>query len=196
MSKVLNRPVLVLNKAWQAVNVRPLKRVLNLVWSENARIVDPSDYSQYTWSDWAQLRPAEGEDEIRCVGFSLRIPEVITLVQYSRVPNRSVPFSRRNLFIRDEFQCQYCGQHLKSEDITVDHIIPRSRGGQSTWVNCVVACVQCNKFKADRLIKEVGMHLRKVPAEPQWRPDFHCKLRVPSWEKFVSELYWNVELEK
>lgn len=194
---VLNSPVLILNQAWQAVNVKPLKRVINQVWSGNARIIDPNDFAQYTWADWASMRPEdENERIIRCVGFSIKIPEVITLTGYSKVPHRSVPFSRRNLFIRDEYSCQYCGKHLSSEDVTVDHVTPRAKGGISSWTNCVVACTPCNKRKADKLPKDVKMFLRHEPKEPQWRPDFHCRVRIPSWEKFVSEMYWNIELEK
>ncbi len=193
---ILNQPTLVLNRSWQAVNVKPLNRALCMAWSGSARIIDPDNFTQYEWSDWARLEPQDGEAVIQCVGFKIRVPEVITLISYSKVPHRCVPFSRRNLFIRDEFQCQYCGKHLISEDVTVDHVNPRSLGGVSSWLNCVVACLKCNMSKADKTLKEAKMKLRKEPKEPVWRPDFHCRMRIPSWEKFVSAMYWNVELEK
>lgn len=193
VANVLQRPTLVLNRNWLAVNVKPVSRALCMVWSGNAKIVDPTDYAQYTWQDWVRLSP-EDETGINCVGFRIRVPEVITLARYSKVPIRSVSFSRRNLFARDKFKCQYCGRKPDRSDLTIDHIIPRSRGGVSSWENCVLACVSCNLRKANKTPREASMKLLTDPKKPRWSPRFHCKVRIPSWEKFVSEMYWNVEL--
>jgi 5-methylcytosine-specific restriction endonuclease McrA len=112
--------------------------------------VDPVDYRQYTWEDWSQLRPAEGESFVQTLRSQLRVPEVVTLVHYDRVPASKVTFSRRNIFKRDRYTCQYCGAQPGSEELTIDHVLPRSRGGPSSWENCVLACLKCNKRKADR----------------------------------------------
>ncbi len=122
-------------------------------------------------------------------------PEVVALVEYDRLPSAVVAFSRRNVFKRDRYTCQYCGTQPGTDELTIDHVLPRSRGGQSTWTNCVLACFQCNKRKADRTPEQAGMHLKKRPVRPNSRPlyaDHH--VRIESWTKFISEAYWSVEL--
>jgi 5-methylcytosine-specific restriction endonuclease McrA len=196
-SQVLQRPTLVLNRNWQPVNVATVSRALVMVWNDTARIVDPSDFQQYTWEDWSKLRPKAGEAHIQAVTMRLRVPEVITLTTYDRLPAGAVSFSRRNLFKRDHYTCQYCGAQPGSEELTIDHVIPRSQGGASTWENCVLACLLCNKKKADRTPHQAHMRLRKNPVRPAWKPlyAFH-DVRIRSWTKFLSEAYWNVQLEE
>jgi 5-methylcytosine-specific restriction endonuclease McrA len=196
VSHVLQRPTLVLNRNWQPVNVATVARALVLVWNESAHVVDPADYRLYTWADWSRLRPREGEAFIQAVRARLRVPEVIVLVEYDRLPSTAVSFSRRNIFKRDHWTCQYCGQQPGGEELTIDHVLPRSQGGQSTWDNCVLACITCNKRKADRTPQQAGLKLRRAPTRPQWKPLYarDCQ-RVESWSNFVSEAYWNVPLE-
>lgn len=192
---VLERPTLVLNRNWQPVGVATVARSLVKVYSEAARIVDPADYRQYDWADWTRLRPDEGDPFIRTRRWQLRVPEVITLTRYDRLPQNAVTFSRRNVFKRDRFTCQYCGRQPGSEELTIDHVVPRAQGGTSTWDNCVLACLDCNARKADRTPQEAGMPLRHVPQRPLWRPLYGAHgVRIDSWSKFVSEAYWNVEL--
>ncbi len=219
--KVLQRPTLVLNRNWQPVNVATVARALVLLWNESARVVDPRDYQLYTWADWSKLRPCGDEPFIRAVRFRLRIPEVVALRSYDRVPVATVTFSRRNIFKRDHNTCQYCGvQPGKKgagpicrngpegaahqldlstfcEELTIDHVVPRSQGGVSSWENCVLACVACNKRKADRTPEQARMRLRHKPARPTWRPLYsdHAA-RIESWSKFISEAYWNVTLRE
>jgi 5-methylcytosine-specific restriction endonuclease McrA len=195
-SAVLDRPTLVLNRNWQPVGVARVARALVKVWNDTARVVDPADYRVYTWDDWSALRPAEDEPIILTRRFRLRVPEVVTLTSYDRMPANSVTFSRRNVFKRDRFTCQYCGRQPGSEELTIDHVIPRSRGGTSTWDNCVLACIQCNADKADRTPAEARMALHAPPRRPRWRPLFSTHgARIDSWSKFVSEAYWNTELD-
>ena len=194
---VLSRPTLVLNRSWQPVAVSTVSRALVLVWNGSARVVDPTDFQQYDWADWSKLTPGGEEPVIRTCRMQLRVPEVITLVSYDRLPTQQVAFSRRNLFQRDKFTCQYCGDQPGTEELTIDHVVPRSRGGLTTWENCVLACVECNKRKADRTPVESAMHLRSTPKRPRWKPLYAARTVVPaSWSQFVSEMYWNVELEK
>jgi 5-methylcytosine-specific restriction endonuclease McrA len=193
----LERPTLVLNRNWQPVGVATVARCLTLVAAERARIVDPADYQQHTWADWAQMIPRDDEVTIQSVTFRIRVPEVITLTHYDRVPINSVTFSRRNIYKRDRYTCQYCAAQPGSEELTIDHVLPRSRGGTSTWENCVLACMECNRRKADRLPTEVNMPLRKVPTRPAWQPLYaRHDVRMESWSKFLSEAYWTVELEE
>jgi 5-methylcytosine-specific restriction endonuclease McrA len=193
---VLERPTLVLNRNWQPVGVAPVARSLTLLWNESARVVDPADFQLYSWADWAELPPGANELFIQSVSFRLRVPEVIVLARYDRVPTNSVTFSRRNIYKRDRFACQYCGEQPGSEELTLDHVLPRSRGGTSTWENCVLACVDCNARKADKTPAEAQMPLRKEPVRPSWRPLYASReVRCDSWFRFISEAYWNVELE-
>ncbi|HUY33300.1 MAG TPA: HNH endonuclease [Pirellulales bacterium] len=197
VSKVLQRPALVLNRNWQPVNVATVARALVLLWNESARVVDPADYQLYTWADWSRLAPRADEPVIRTIRQRLRVPEVIALTGYDRLPTAAVTFSRRNIFKRDHFTCQYCAVQPGPEELTIDHVLPRSQGGTSTWENCVLSCVDCNKRKADRTPEQAGIRLRKPPVRPVWKPLYAAhRERIESWSKFVSEAYWNVKLEK
>ncbi len=194
---VLTRPTLVLNRNWQPVGIAAVARSLTMVWNGTALIVDPNDFQQYTWEDWARLKPQEGEPFIRAVTFCLRVPEVITLTRYDRVPAKAVTFSRRNIYKRDRYTCQYCGARPRTEELTIDHVIPRSMGGTSTWENCVLACLDCNAKKGNRTPEQARMPLRRKPFRPAWKPMYMWhNVRIASWSKFLSEAYWNVELEE
>ena len=196
VSAVLNRPTLVLNRNWQPIGVASVSRSLVMVWNDTARVVDPNDYSLYNWEDWSRLKPTDGELTVRTVRFEMRVPEVISLTKYDRFHHRTVPFTRRNLFRRDRFTCQYCGASPGGNELTIDHVLPKSRGGTTNWMNCVLACVRCNHRKADRTPQESRMALRKNPAQPKWNPVYTARnIKVESWERFLSEAYWNIQLE-
>jgi 5-methylcytosine-specific restriction endonuclease McrA len=197
VSAVLERPTLILNRSWQPVGVAPVSRSLVLLWNDNARVVDPLDYQLYTWSDWSRLVPQQDEPFIQAVRLRLRVPEVVALTHYDRIPINAVTFSRRNIYKRDRYTCQYCGSQPGSEELTLDHVLPRAQGGISTWENCVLACIGCNSRKADRTPEQARMPLRKPPVRPVWRPLYATRdVRIDSWTRFVSEAYWNVELEE
>jgi 5-methylcytosine-specific restriction endonuclease McrA len=194
-TKIIERPTLVLNRNWQPVGVAPVARALVMVWNDSAQVVGVDDFRLFTWADWAKLVPRDDEPYVQAVRFRLRVPEVISLTHYDRVPTSVVTFSRRNLFKRDRFTCQYCGAQPGTEELTIDHLLPRSRGGTTSWENCVLACVTCNKRKADRTPEHARMTLRKRPARPVWKPIYADHgMKIASWTKFLSEAYWNVEL--
>jgi 5-methylcytosine-specific restriction endonuclease McrA len=113
------------------------------------------------------------------------------------MPRRTVPFSRRNLYRRDGFRCQYCGRKRNTADLSIDHVVPRSRGGRTTWENCVLSCIPCNVRKGNRPAVEAGMALVKAPLRPAWTPYLLVSTahRRASWAQFVSDQYWNVELD-
>lgn len=192
----LERPVLVLNRNWQAINVATVARALIHLWNDNARIVDPRDYQLYDWSDWAAMAPTGDEPFVQAVSHRIRVPEVMTLTQFDRLPNQTVTFSRRNVFKRDKYTCQYCGKQPGTPDLTIDHVLPRAQGGQSSWENCVLACFQCNSRKADRTPAQARMRLLNPPVRPNWKPVYADRaIRMESWSKFISDAYWQVELE-
>ena len=196
MTPTLQRPTLVLNRNWQPVNVATVARALIMVWNEAARVVDPVDYQLYDWEDWSQLVPDRDEPFIQSVQQRLRVPEVVTLTEFDRLPSAAVTFSRRNVFKRDRYTCQYCNQQPGGDELTIDHVVPRAQGGESSWTNCVLACLDCNAHKADRTPEQAKMRLRKTPERPTWRPLYSEHVgRLESWSKFISEAYWSAELE-
>jgi len=196
LSPSLQRPTLVLNRNWQPINVATVARALIMLWNDSAKIVDPIDFQLYDWSDWSRLVPDRDEPFIQSVRQRIRIPEVVALTKFDAMPTQTVTFSRRNVFKRDKMTCQYCGKQPGSEELTIDHVVPRAQGGQSTWTNCVLACIACNSKKADRTPAQARMKLRKEPERPAWKPVYADRMnRVKSWSKFISEAYWIVELE-
>lgn len=196
ISATLRRPTLVLNRNWQPVNIATVSRAITLVWNRHAQIVEPNDFQLYDWSDWSKLEPQPGELFIQAVSQRFRVPEVIALNRFDRLPSANVAFNRRNLFKRDRHACQYCGRRPEPDELTIDHVIPRSQGGQSSWTNCVLACVACNHRKADRTPEQAHMKLRKTPIQPTWNPGYwRHATRIDSWQKFISDVYWTTELD-
>jgi 5-methylcytosine-specific restriction endonuclease McrA len=184
---VLERPALVLNRNWQPIHVTTVVRALVMLWNDNARVVEPDEYCLYGWEEWAELEPTPGAPCIRSARARLRVPEVVCLARYDRLPSSAVTFSRRNVARRDHHTCKYCGAQPGGEAITVDHVVPRSQGGVSGWTNCVAACESCNARKADRTPEQAGMHLRKRPARPAWKPVYAAHgPGIASWSKFLS----------
>jgi 5-methylcytosine-specific restriction endonuclease McrA len=151
---------------------------------------------------WAQGKVevlAEYDREVRSVSFSFKLPSVVRLLRYvrSRIGKKHVPFTRWNIYQRDNYQCQYCAEHHKAEDLTFDHVVPASQGGTRHWDNIATACYPCNRRKGARTPEEAGMKLLRVPRKPEASPVFRVTFgmrKTPeSWRDF---LYWNVELEE
>lgn len=198
---VLNSKVLVLNKSWTPINVQPLKRAISMVYQGDAEIVSVDhNYQTFSFDDWmdAATFAKDGAKYLQGSNWRLLVPEVIVLTGFNGFNRRQVRFSRKNLFDRDRYACQYCGKRCRSQDLTVDHVIPRSRGGTTVWENVVLACLKCNHKKDSKLPTEVGMNLRRKPRQPRWE-DVKVKgidgLIPSSWEAFLDEIYWNVELK-
>jgi 5-methylcytosine-specific restriction endonuclease McrA len=150
---------------------------------------------------WAQGKVeviAEYDKEVRSVTFSFKLPSVVRLLRFvrSRIGGKHVPFSRWNIYQRDDYTCQYCGEQGAAEDLTFDHVVPASAGGTRTWTNIVTACYPCNRRKGARTPKEAGMTLLREPkkpaASPIFRVTFGMKRTPEAWRDW---LYWNVTLE-
>ena len=134
---------------------------------------------------------------VRSPSFEMKLPSVISLKQYVSLDRRPA-FTRFNVFLRDRFECQYCAEALPAEDLTFDHIVPRSRGGRTSWDNVVTACQECNLIKGNRLLEETCMTLMRPVEEPttfqlqQNGRAFPPNFLHESWRDF---LYWDSELE-
>ncbi len=205
MEAALAEPVLVLNRLWQAVNVIAAKRAFSLVASGHAQIVHAEDerfevFSMMDWMDFSRHNPPIHEVEmVRTVKHSLRVPRVILLSVFDRVPKKELKLTRRNVFERDKYTCQYCALRKDSEDLNLDHVIPRHYGGKTTWENIVCSCIECNSRKSSRLPHEANMRLIRKPSTPKWRPVISLAARGKQhddWKHFLDVAYWNVELEK
>src|SRR3954447_17114957 len=186
-TEVLDQPTLVLNRHWQPIHVTSVVRALVMLWNDSAKVIDPNEYRPYTWEEWAALAPPPCGPSIRTARARLRVPEVVCLTRYDRLPATAVTFSRRNVAKRDHHTCQYCGAQPGGESITIDHVVPRSRGGASSWANCVAACVACNARNADRTPEQAGMRLRRRPAGPDGKPLYAARaVKVESWARFLD----------
>jgi 5-methylcytosine-specific restriction endonuclease McrA len=189
--------VLVLNSLFQAVQITGVRRAFRLFYAGRARAVD-EDFATYDFDNWCDLPAGIDDDRIHTPTRAIRIPRVIQLVYYDRLPRREVRFTRRNIFFRDRNRCQYCGGTFAQRRLNLDHVVPLSRGGASSWENVVCACIECNSRKGCRTPDEAGMRLVRPPR----RPAGHPMLRAhwigrghEQWRTFLDEAYWNVELE-
>ncbi|MHC4956923.1 MAG: HNH endonuclease [Planctomycetota bacterium] len=192
----MDEHTLVLNRSWLAISTTTVRKALSLVYQRSASVICPETYETHDFESWTEVAIARHEPCVRTVTTAIKVPEIIVLKGYNALPRRNVPFSRRNLYRRDQYMCQYCGAKPGSEELTIEHIIPRSRGGHTSWLNCALACVECNKRKANRTLREANMRLRRDPKVPRWSWDVEIAIgrRRASWSHFLSERYWNVEL--
>lgn len=197
---MINAYVLVLNKSWVAVNVASAKRALTMLFQGHARVVHPQDYALYDFDAWLEFsHTSDGVHPRRYVytpSTRIRLPEVIVLTAFNGFFTPEVRLSRRNIFARDKNTCQYCGRRFSRFDLTIDHVIPRSRGGDDTWENLVLACTGCNLKKRDRTPDEAHMPLVRKPVAPRWLPRFETPLpkeELHSWKRFVDLAYWSTE---
>ncbi len=188
-TSVLADRTLVLNRSWLAVNVTSVKRAIGLVYTGLARVIQPETYETHDFFSWTTLEPRSEASSIRTVASRIRAPEVIVLIDFDARPSQRVPFTRRNLFHRDNSRCQYCGLQGTAATLGIDHIVPRSRGGTTTWTNCVLACHDCNVRKGSRLPHDAGMSLTARPVQPRW-PTYlamSASRPRPSWKRFLHE---------
>jgi len=141
---------------------------------------------------------SEHDREIRAVSFRIKLPSVIRLLRYIKIKRRFdyVPFSRANIYARDNHSCQYCGDQFPTSELTFDHVVPVAQGGRKDWENIVTCCVTCNRRKGGRTPQEAGMHLVKWPKRPESVPAIRITIGLrnapDSWRDY---LYWNAELE-
>jgi len=205
----LESSVLVLNKFYAAVHVVNAKRAFAMLCKESAEVVsiDDGQYNSYDFTSWVDVSAFKAECElpdedryesIKTFSLEIRVPKIIRLVVYDKLPKATIKFNRKNIFARDKNKCQYCGKKVPTSELSLDHVIPRTQGGISSWKNIVCACTNCNKRKGGRRPEEAGMRLICKPVKPNHCPLIQLKLgsnKYNSWKQFLNNAYWDVPLE-
>jgi 5-methylcytosine-specific restriction endonuclease McrA len=194
----LEQPALVLNRSWAPIYTVPAKRALVWLYRGVVQAVDDTNFTIHDFSSWCAVSALSEKPFIMTPNLHIVVPEVVKMVRYNGMPISRVAFTRKSLFQRDRYRCQYCGDTPGVKELTIDHVVPISRGGRSNWDNCVLACVPCNARKANRTPDEAHMTLLRKPDFPKWSP-LHNVSRakvLSSWQTFVSEAYWNTLLEE
>ncbi len=206
-SSPLDASVLVLNKLFMAIHIISVRRAFILLCKDLAEVVslEEGQFATYDFATWrevseyrAQHFREEDDDWLRTPNSEIQVPRVIRLLGYDKLPKQTVKFNRRNIFARDNNQCQYCGKRFPTTELSLDHITPRSQGGQNTWENIVCACVNCNVRKGGRTPREAHMALIRKPEKPKRSPLLNLKLthrKYQSWKTFLENAYWSVELK-
>jgi len=186
---------LVLNRLWQAVNVVGVERAFSLLSLDHAQVIYAEDgsfrmFDGPAWFDFcSDLDESNGSRVIRTVNQKVLVPSVLILRSYDRMLMQEIKFNKQNLLERDDYSCQYCGKKMPVKELNMDHVIPRDRGGNTTWENIVISCVTCNSKKSNRLPKEAGMRLMKEPKRPPQRPfmsTLYGKSMDKTWSHFIQ----------
>lgn len=193
MSSSLDSPVLVLDKQYRPVKIVSAKEAISVLYSEQEKaLVLDSMYMTYTieeWIDYCKMAGDKNELVVRSSKIRFIVPEVIVLPKYIKKSShgKRLRYSRVSIFKRDNFVCQYCGKEHERRELTVDHIIPKSKGGKSTWLNIITACRACNWKKADRTPEEAKMPLLSTPRIPSWKDsvDLPAGIRRDLWDNFI-----------
>jgi len=204
---VLNSNVLALNKHYMALRIISVRRAFCMLFSDLAQVISVEDgkYNTYDFDSWAEISQLKRQFEpgahewLRTIRFDLAVPRIIRVLTYDKLPQRQVRFNRRNIFARDRNRCQYCGRKFPTAELSLDHVVPCSRGGRSTWTNVVCSCLACNVRKGGRTPDQAGMKLVTKPARPKRSPIISLKLtheRYASWKEFLDHAYWSVELKE
>jgi 5-methylcytosine-specific restriction endonuclease McrA len=198
----LDSSVLVLNRLYQPIHVTTVRRAFTLLYQGSAKALD-REFQTFDFESWAALAAELSDrDVVATVARAIKVPRVIILQVYERLPRVEVRFSRQNVYLRDRSTCQYCGRRLPRSELNLDHVIPRARGGRTTWENVVCSCVECNLAKGCRTPQEAGLRLLRRPARPRWSPFERGEgggLPHEEWRPFVdlaAASYWNAALEE
>jgi 5-methylcytosine-specific restriction endonuclease McrA len=184
----LAAPVLVLNRSFQPVRITTARHGFTLLYLGRARALDRT-YEPHDFHQWSALAVAAEDEAIGTPRGRIRVPRVLLLSGYNRVPHAPLRLSRRNIFLRDAFTCQYCGRRPGTRELNLDHVMPRSRGGRSTWENLVTSCRDCNLTKGWATPDEAGMLLKTRPTRPGWSTALVMAAptrRYVEWEPFLA----------
>ena len=192
MSSLNKDIVLVLNKHWQAINISTPADALSMMYANTATGLDirgKDDMVPLTWKEWVSLSCAEDDNFVKTIQGNIKIPKIIILCRYDKVPKKRPKITRKGIWIRDQGICQYTGKKINPNEGNIDHVIPKSRGGVTDWTNCVLAHKKVNAKKADRTPEEAGLKLIRQPFVPKELPvSFYLtnKYNIQEWEMFLN----------
>jgi 5-methylcytosine-specific restriction endonuclease McrA len=193
MNILTKATVLVLNRNWQAINVRTPQEAFCMMATNVATAleIEGEDLIRpVTWDEWITLPIRDQDEAVHTVRGQIRVPTVIVAVNYTKVPKKRPKLCARTIRERDGNRCQYTGRALRPDEGSLDHVVPRSRGGKDAWENLVWSAREVNQRKADRLPHEAGLKLLKTPRAPKELPA-SALIRnahgVPDWGLFVKE---------
>jgi 5-methylcytosine-specific restriction endonuclease McrA len=193
MNDLLNKTnILVLNRHWQAIDVKTPMEAFSMIAAGNATALDilsGGDMRPVTWAEWLHLPVREGDNSIGTVSGPVRIPSVLVLARYDKVPKRRPKFCAKSIWERDGGVCQYTGRKLRPHEGNIDHIVPVSRGGASNWENCVLADRKINSRKGNKLPEEAGLKLLRRPSVPREIPVTHLiknTHKIRDWDLFLN----------
>jgi 5-methylcytosine-specific restriction endonuclease McrA len=199
---MITAEVLLLNKAWRPVTVLPPCKAIKKLYKGVAKALD-SNYVMHDWDSWISMdwdiAKKEAQNIIRSATLSVVIPKIIVLSDYDGFVRRRITLNRKNLYKRDNGQCQYCGIKTNDyADYNIEHVIPTSRGGKNVWSNLVLACLSCNNKKGNRNLKDTNLKLIRKPFIPKWNHMYQGEIKknYDDWSTLLGDLYWNVKLEK
>lgn len=187
MAYGLAAPVLVLNRNYQPVRVTRARRALMLMYTGAAQAVD-AQFETHDFAAWANLPPRAQDESIRTSSGEVCIPRVLLLSRYGRIPTATLRLSRRNVYLRDDYTCQYCGHKAAATELNLDHVEPRCLGGRASWENLVTSCKRCNFRKGSATPQSAGMKLLRRPARPSWSTAAalaSTPRRFVEWEPFL-----------
>jgi 5-methylcytosine-specific restriction endonuclease McrA len=201
MASALSNDVLVLNRNWAALRVITAAEALADLFVGRVEAGD-ENYRAYNFPSWHELSEyahefePEGRSFVKTVASAVLVPSVVRLLRFDRIRRRSVRLSRKNVYLRDNYTCQYTGRKLPASRLNLDHVIPTSRGGKTTWENLVCCCVEVNMIKGNKTPREAGLKLIRQPKRPDptellFRSH---RFRHDTWKHFVDTAYWNTEL--
>jgi 5-methylcytosine-specific restriction endonuclease McrA len=185
---LLQSKSLVLNRSFLPVHVTSVRRACVMLYAGLARAVD-ADCQTFDFAAWCRRSVDEDGEWLGLVHGSMPIPRVITLLYYDRIPRRHVRFTRHNVYSRDRDTCQYCGRRFPRHQLNLDHVIPRSQGGASSWENVVCSCHACNRRKGGHTPEQSGVRLLRHPVRPAWTPFMNEAVRharYREWHPFLS----------
>jgi 5-methylcytosine-specific restriction endonuclease McrA len=180
-----------------AVRVINVRRTMTLLYRECAEVIDSDNgtYVSYDFESWCELSQLAAMDKqpdeefLKAVDFEVKVPRIVRLTRFDRMPMQTVRFNRRNLFARDDYRCQYCGKAEPTHKLSLDHVVPRSHGGATTWENIVCNCLKCNSRKGGRTPQQARMKLLTHPAKPRFNPLMTQSVddpRYESWKTFLQ----------
>lgn len=189
-TSALNNHVLVLNKNWTVIGSSTVREAIILISRDSAKGVCPETFNLYTWDTWInKLNAPVADAYIKTPTIEVPAPQIILLTKYDEIHTQHVKFNSKAIYKRDNYTCLYCGKKKKVEDLSIDHVVPRSRGGPTNFENCISCCTPCNNSKGSKLLSELGIKLPKTPTRPPWNPILHVNPdnRPASWDKLLKK---------